>query len=249
MWVSQFTKNPAFFAFYDRSDFRGSGQREKERKPRTTGLEDLFSRYELCNQAEGKSSDTTGWYRYIFNQFITYLKEHHYSLNLSVFNVDTGRTYVLYLCQRPRFNRHPNTAKHETISIETVRGHVRGLKAFSSWLYNEGYTKENKLKNLKPPKSPVKFKEPLSPEEIETAASCVKKNKFTGIRDHAIFMMALDNGLRASELADIELARLNLKEGYVRVMGKGSKERIVPIGKYVKTLILHYISQVRPLPA
>ena len=225
-------------------------KREKEGKPRKSkGLEDLFGHYELCNQAEGKSLDTTDWYRYIFNQFTTFLKNHHHSLTLSSFNIDMGRAYVLYLRQRPRFQGHPYTTKQGIISTETVRGHVRGLRAFSSWLYEEGYTRENKLKNLKPPKAPLKYKEPLSPEEIDTAACCVKQNKFTGIRDHVIYMMALDNGLRASELADIELARLNLKEGHVRVMGKGSKERIVPIGEYVRNLILYYISQVRPQPA
>ena len=56
----------------------------------------------------------------------------------------------------------------------------------------------------------------------------------------------LDSGLRASELASIALSNLNLKDGYIRITGKGDKERIVPIGKFVQMELLHYIEKIRP---
>jgi len=56
----------------------------------------------------------------------------------------------------------------------------------------------------------------------------------------------LDTGLRASETVSITLSNLNLKDGYIKVMGKGSKERIVPIGKYVGMTLWTYIDKVRP---
>ena len=59
-------------------------------------------------------------------------------------------------------------------------------------------------------------------------------------------VLALDTGLRASEMAGIRLGRLNLENGYIKVMGKGAKERIVPIGKFVRMTLWHYIDKVRP---
>ncbi len=76
----------------------------------------------------------------------------------------------------------------------------------------------------------------------------INQNSTTGVRNHAIFVTALDNGLRASELADIELGQLDLKGGYIKVMGKGAKERIVPIGDFVKMTLWNYINKVRPEP-
>ena len=59
-------------------------------------------------------------------------------------------------------------------------------------------------------------------------------------------MTFLDTGLRASELAGIKLADLNLRDGFVKVMGKGAKERTAPIGQYVRTVLLNYLENVRP---
>ena len=135
------------------------------------------------------------------------------------------------------------------LSPQTLRCHTRALKAFSTRLYLEGYTNENRLKNLKIPKAPSKIIEPLTHEEIRRITASINTNSPTGIRNHAIFVTDLDNGLRASEIISITLGQLNLKEGHIKVMGKGAKERVVPIGKFVQTTLWHYISQVRPKPA
>ena len=55
--------------------------------------------------------------------------------------------------------------------------------------------------------------------------------------------------MRASELAGIKLGQLNLKDGYIKVMGKGSKERTVPIGRFVQMTLWHYMDRIRPKPA
>ena len=134
------------------------------------------------------------------------------------------------------------------ISPRTVQCHVRALKAFSSWLYADGYTIDNRLKNLKIPKAPVLVVEPLTPEEIKKVTASIDKKSPTGTRNYAIFATLLDTGLRASEAAGITLPNLNLADGYIKVMGKGSKERIVPIGKYIQMTLWSYIDKVRPEP-
>ena len=159
------------------------------------------------------------------------------------------RNYILYLKQKQRFDGHPYTSKQASLlSPKTVQCHVRALKAFSSWLYSEGHTEENRLKNLKLPKAPTTIIEPLTPEETKNIIDNINRKTFTGARNNAIFVTLLDTGLRASEVAIITLNNLNLTDGYMKVMGKGAKERIVPIGKYVQMTLWSYIDKIRPEP-
>ncbi len=212
-------------------------------------IDELIASYEMANLADGKSPNTIRWYEDILKAFLGYLKAKQACLDLSGFNIDAVRGYSLYLRHKPRFQGHPYTPQQdEPISPRTVQCHVRALKAFSSWLYLEGYTAENRLKNLKLPKAPAKMMEPLTPEEIHKITSTIKTTLSTGARNHAILVLALDTGLRASEMAGIRLGRLNLETGYVKVMGKGAKERITPFGKFAERTLWHYINKVRPKP-
>ena len=89
--------------------------------------------------------------------------------------------------------------------------------------------------------------EPLTPAEIEKITTTGKTSPLEP-RNRAIVVLALDTGLRASEIAGVTLGQLNLQAGLVKVMGKGAKERIVPIGKFVQATLRHYIDKVRPKP-
>ncbi|MFC2004724.1 tyrosine-type recombinase/integrase [Chloroflexota bacterium] len=71
----------------------------------------------------------------------------------------------------------------------------------------------------------------------------------SGARNFAILISLFDTGLRASELANITLTALNLEDGLIKVMGKGAKERVVPIGKFTQLTLWSYIDKVRPEPA
>ncbi len=210
----------------------------------------LITHFELSNLADGKSQSTITWYDDILTLFSRYLEGNRHTNRIEEFNIENARSYVLYLRSRNKFGRCANThVQHSGLSPQTVRGHIRGLKAFSSWLYREKYTDENVLQYLKIPKAPIKLIEPLTDQEINIITSCINQDLPTGIRNYAIFVTALDNGLRASELADIAISQLDLKNGYVKVMGKGSKERIVPVGDFVKLTLWNYLDRIRPEPA
>jgi len=213
-------------------------------------IDDLITRFEMSNVVDGKSQSTIGWYKDILKFFSRYLKENGQPNDIDGFDIENARKYVLYLRSRNKFDGHPYTPQqHSLLSPQTIRGHIRGLKAFSSWLCREKYTDENRLQYLKIPRVPAKLIEPLTDQEVDQIACSINQNSTTGVRNHAIFVTALDNGLRSSELADIELGQLDLKGGYIKVMGKGAKERIVPIGDFVKMIMWNYINKVRPEPA
>jgi site-specific recombinase XerD len=219
------------------------------KKVKAPTIGELITRYVLSNEADGKSPRTIAWYKDMLAQFSAYLKTKQYPSYLSAFSIDKVRGYILYLHHKPRFKGHPYTpAQSEPLSPKTVQGHVRALKAFSSWLYSESYTAENRLKNLKLPKAPVVVREPLTPEEIKNIIASINKKSPTGARNHTLFVTLLDTGIRASEAAGITLSKLNLTDGYIKVMGKGAKERVVPIGKYIQLTLWTYIDKVRPTP-
>lgn len=216
---------------------------------RAITIDGLITRFEMSNVVDGKSPRTVRWYSDILKFFSRYLKENAQANGIDGFSIENARKYVLYLRSRNRFDGHPFIPQqHSLLSPQTVRGHIRGLRAFSSWLYREKYTDENRLSYLKIPKVPEKLIEPLTDQEVKQIVSCINQSLTTGVRNHAIFVTALDNGLRASELAGIELGQLDLKGGYIKVMGKGAKERIVPIGDFVKMTLWNYINKVRPEP-
>lgn len=215
-----------------------------------TDLKHLIDVFRLSNEAEGKSPKTVSWYDEMLKVFTRYLSANHLSHDLSAFNVDTMRGYILYLKDKPKFLSHPYTpAREERLSPKTVQGHVRTLKAFASWLHTECYTTENRLQSLKLPKAPVTVMEPLTPEEINRIIANINRKSSSGVRNHALFVTLLDTGLRASEAAGITLGNLNLADGFIKVMGKGAKERVVPIGKHVRMILFSYIDKVRPEPA
>jgi site-specific recombinase XerD len=208
---------------------------------------ELIGRFELSNTAEGKSPKTVLWYSEMLSAFLKYMKTKRMSQDLSSFTREIVRGYILYLKGKPKYEGHPFTPKQSNpVSPRTVQCHVRALKAFSSWLNAEGYTPENRLKYLKLPKAPMIVIEPLSYDETKTIFASINKNSSTGARNHTILETMLDSGLRASEVANINLNRVNLKDGYLKVRGKGAKERIAPIGKHVR--MFSYIDKARPKP-
>ncbi|MFC1904771.1 tyrosine-type recombinase/integrase [Chloroflexota bacterium] len=213
-------------------------------------FEEFINRYKLSNRAEGKSEKTIQWYDEILKSFDVYLKNKGNSNGISCLNMENAREYILYLRNKPKFEGHPFIpTQKETLSPQTLRCHTRGLKAFSTWLFLNEYTPENNLKNLRLPKAPMILIEPLTPEEITKISSSIDQNTPTGVRNYTIFATALDNGLRASEITGITLGQFNSKDGYIKVMGKGAKERIVPVGEFVKMRLWHYIEKVRPEPS
>ena len=210
-------------------------------------LAELIGRYERSNYADGKSPKTIRWYGDILKSYVRYRNENGHPWNLSSFNMDSVQDYVLYLRGKPKFAGHPFTPEQgEPISAQTIRCHIRGLKAFSTWLHRNGHTRQNRLQFLKLPRAPTRLIEVLTPEEIERIISTIDKHSPTGARNHAILVTTLDSGLRAAEITSIKLGQVNMKGGFIKVIGKGNKERIVPIGEFVRMTLWHYVTHIRP---
>jgi len=134
------------------------------------------------------------------------------------------------------------------MSPHTVQGKVRALKAFVSWLFNEGYTSDHLLLNLKLPKTPVNLIEPLTRAEIDQLLNYQNPLTAIGCRNVAILVLMLDTELRVSELCGLRFEDTHIEEGYLKVMGKGLKERVVPIGALAQKMLWRYVIHFRPKP-
>lgn len=139
-------------------------------------------------------------------------------------------------------------ANASNLAAISVQDYVRALRVFFSWLFREGYTNENRLARLRPPKAPTKVVEILTQEEMAGVLGCISPNTSTGARDYAILVLLLDTGLRCSELTSSELGDINIEGGFPKVMGEGGKERIVPFGATVQRALLRYLLHFRPEP-
>ncbi len=217
-------------------------------KEKAHKLFELIEYYEICNRAAGKSPKTISWYSANLKNFRNYLKNRHLSDSLD--NIDTKllREYVLYLMKQTRYENHPYTpAKTELLSTATIHGYVRTLRAFFNWLVVEGLAQNNPSNALKPPKIVRKVVSTLSDEEIRAIL-----NSFgtlpTDARNQALFMILLDTGLRIGELVHLKMEDVHMDEGYLKVLGKGKKERIVPIGNNAQKVLQRYLFRFRPKP-
>ena len=194
-------------------------------------LNELITYYDTCNRAEGKSPRTISWYTSNLNYFQTYIKNRHIPDSLNSIDTKLLREYIIYLFKRVRFQDHPYThAKSEPLSMATIHGHVRTLRAFFNWLLKDGITDLNIAKDIKPPKLPRKVISTLSDEEIRAILGLFDIKYYSGARNQAIFMLLLDTGLRIGEVVNLNLDDTHIDEGFLKVVGKGNKERLVPVG-------------------
>ncbi len=131
------------------------------------------------------------------------------------------------------------------MSARTQSRVISGLRAFFDFLELEQIVKSNPLELIEAPKIGMRLPDTLSYPEIESIIEAVDLSKTEGHRDKAILEVLYSCGLRVSELIALRISYLFPLEGFVRVIGKGNKERLIPIGKSALDAIEHYRQSLR----
>ncbi len=121
------------------------------------------------------------------------------------------------------------------------------IKSFFHFLSERGYIQEDPTEHLDTPRIPKRIPEYLEPQEVVDLLAASNSSTPERERDHAMFELIYACGLRVSELVSLEIYRIDLEMGCVTVMGKGSRERIVPMGIPALNAINNYMENVRPL--
>lgn len=132
------------------------------------------------------------------------------------------------------------------VSKRTLRRRLSSLNHFYRYLLKEGYVKENPFIFINSPKTDKRYPRVLYKEQVrEILTQNKKRDDELMIRDQAILDILYYCGLRASEVVNLTLQQVNLSQRYLRVIGKGNKERIVPMTEECKKDIDTYIKTVR----
>jgi integrase/recombinase XerD len=139
---------------------------------------------------------------------------------------------------------------YEIAKVLNARSQTRiisGLKSFFNYLVFEDYRKDNPMELIEAPKIGRKLPDTLALEDIEKLIAAIDLSKAEGHRNKAIIETLYGCGLRVSELVNLKLSDLFFDEGFIRVTGKGDKQRFVPIGPVTQKHIMIYIKESRPL--
>ena len=132
------------------------------------------------------------------------------------------------------------------LAASSIARNFSSIRSYHKFLSAEQYVNENPTLVLTSPKAPKKLPDVLMEEEISAIINAVVDSSQFHRRDKAIIEMLYSCGLRVSELCDLSLNNLYLDDDMIRIMGKGSKERLLPIGGQAKQFLNQYLIHSRP---
>ena len=180
----------------------------------------------------GLSRNTIEAYAHDLKQFADYLKQTHIA-EWSQVDAQTVSDWTAHLSQS-EYARSSQTRK------------LSAVRMLARHLVREGVRKDDFTELVSAPKLSRKLPEVLTYKELQCLLEAPNPATPHGLRDRAILELFYSSGLRVSELCSVSLQSVNLNEGYVRVFGKGSKERIALIGSKAVAAVQHYVSGGRP---
>lgn len=178
----------------------------------------------------GLSPHTIGAYRRDLSQFFSWIQD-------DVLKIDSA--------QIGRFIRTLREKGYEPSSITRKLSTVR---MFYKFLHLEGKVKSSPLEGISSPRLGRKLPAYLSEKEMSDLLSAPPTESLLGVRDKAILEVLYGGGLRISEVVNLDISDLNLRGGWVRVMGKGAKERIVPLGRVACQWVRTYLRERKEEP-
>ena len=122
---------------------------------------------------------------------------------------------------------------------------ISGLRSYFDYLIFENYRASNPTDLIETPKIGVKLPDTLSEQEINSLISAIDLSKAEGERNRAMLETMYSCGLRVSELIDLKISDLFFDEGFIKIVGKGNKERFVPIHSSAQNYIMLYMNEIR----
>jgi len=173
----------------------------------------------------GLSSNTIDAYTRDLSQYVKYLPE-------GVLEVDS--TLI---------GKYVGRLQEEGLKNCSISRKLSVIRMFYKFLHLEGKSDYNPLEEISSPKRGRKIPSYLSFREIELLLEAPSPTNIYGIRDKAILEVLYGAGLRISELTNLDIMNVDLKKGWVRVMGKGSRERIVPLGSQACLWVKKYLQE------
>ncbi len=199
--------------------------------------------------------NTLTLYDYL-HSFIDYLRvERQVSQNTTLSYQRDLERYIQYLLDCDIQSPHTITRQHISAFIATLHDNhlcaasisrnLSAIRGFHQFLIGENVTGRDITENIKIPKPWMKLPEVLDVDEIDRLLNAPDTSNDNGMRDRALLELLYATGVRVSELVILKCADIFWQEQFIRVLGKGNKERLVPVGKTALQWTRSYIDQVR----
>lgn len=193
-------------------------------------LIDEFSRYLLIDH--GKAENTIKSYRQDLTKFTIFLEKQSMT-NIEEVDQQTIRLFLAYL-------RESGYAASTTSRI------ISTLKKLFVYLLKEGRVELNPLALIQSPKKVHRLPKVLNMQQVDALLNAPDTTTSWGLRDRAVLEVMYATGLRVSELIGLTIDELHLDLGFLQTIGKGNKERIVPLGEEAEYWMSEYLTLIRP---
>lgn len=178
----------------------------------------------------GLAKNTLASYKIDLNQYLSFLKKQGVSLD------EANRNHILtHLYKLQKSGKAP----------ATISRHLAALKHFYRFLVADNIVAEDYTINLESPKLAQRLPQVLSTTEVENLLSQPQLVVPAGIRDKAMLELIYATGIRVSEMVSLDIQHIELEMGYIRCFGKGSKERIIPLGSVAARHVQEYLARAR----
>ncbi len=189
--------------------------------------------------------------------YLTHLKvERHLSPNTLESYAHDLRSFASFIASKG-INDAKTVAEHdllgflvllhkEKIGSRSVARYLSAIRGFFNYLIQEKALKANPTAKIDSPARWKKLPKALTLAQVDSMLAKPDQKTFLGLRDYAIIQLFYASGLRISEISTLTLERFNLQQGYVVIIGKGNKERVVPVGSQAMQAVNEYINEARP---
>ncbi|MBG9979834.1 site-specific tyrosine recombinase XerD [Facklamia sp. DSM 111018] len=190
-----------------------------------------FERYLLIDQ--GKSTNTVASYRLDIRKFLKFIHEKKI-VDIQEVDYHFIQAYLADL-------------KKQAYASSSTSRMLSTLRQFFLFLLKEGLIEQNPMQLIQGPKQEKNLPHSLTMEQVDQILNAPDLTSLIGIRDRAILEVMYATGLRVSELTQLKIADLHLDLGFIQTIGKGNKERIIPLGDEAVFWIKEYLQDVRPV--
>ena len=172
------------------------------------------------------SKHTISNYERDINRFLKYLNENKIDPDDVSTAIITG--WIIFL-------------RREGLSNRSIQRNISSLKNFYKYLFKNGITNTNYFESVQSPKIGETLPKALTPEDVEKLLSFEPKT-FSDARDKAFLELLYSSGLRVSEAVSVNISSFESDFNFIKVLGKGNKERMIPVGKYAKDAIVTWLN-------
>lgn len=146
----------------------------------------------------------------------------------------------------PKLVSYMEHLRKKSISSSSIARKVSTIRSLYKFLLGQKYIKENPTIILESFKRERHLPIVLSVSQVNSILENIDITKQTNLRDKALLELLYATGTRVSEVVDLKIENVDTEAGYIRVMGKGSKERIIPMGKHARDWLKKYLENIRP---